>query len=151
MRDEEWKTPWHKEPYLPAWHVSGQQPLKCPITGMPWTDLGFRFIALATMAENDISGDDRMYRPEATSYSLDSPVSITLDVHHRTIRRMPWGHWTLEPVRKLKCTSGTQGLSLVTPVNHGQPWMKGGCITCSPWQIGKCWRVSRYPWSRSSQ
>ena len=92
-----------------------------------------------------------MYRPEATSYSLDSPESITLDVHHRTIRRMPWGHWTLEPVRKLKCTSGTQGLSLVTPVNHGQPWMMGGCITCSPWQIGKWWWVSGYPWRRRSE
>ena len=76
MRDEELKRPWHKEPYLPAWHVGGQKPLKCPITGMRWTDLGLRFIA--TMAENDMSEDDRMYRPEATSCSLDSPVSTTL-------------------------------------------------------------------------
>ena len=37
---------------------------------MPWTDLGLRFIALATMAENDISEHDRMFRPEATSCSL---------------------------------------------------------------------------------
>lgn len=52
--------------------------MKRPITGMPWADPGLRFVALATMAENDISEDDRMYRPEATSHSLDSPVSITL-------------------------------------------------------------------------
>lgn len=52
--------------------------MKRPITGMPWTDPGLRFVVLATMAENDISEDDRMYRPEATSHSLDSPVSITL-------------------------------------------------------------------------